>query len=218
MRQTIDFKAIDEYSLTMIDSMDFTNRSEDAFYDTVDLAEFRDQDSEAIFRTLKSKIRLIPFCDYLKRYIYLKAGMSGNYHAVDVREYQHIIIDSFAENHTPKSFTETSTKMSAIAKNWLTQAAVDRSKVFLLGFGLNMSAEDVSGFLIKALRERDFNFKDPMEIIFWYCYKNGYKFPKMLALNRQYEELEPADGYAVYNDSGTGDNGHSRTVDLRRRK
>jgi hypothetical protein len=188
----------------MIDSMDFTQRSEDTFYDAVDLAEFREQDSETIFRTLKSKIRLIPFCDYLKRYIYLKAGMGGNYHAVDVREYQHIIVDSFAENHTPKSFAETSAKMSALAKNWLTQAAVNRSAVFLLGFGLNMSVEDVSGFLTKALRERDINFKDPEEIIYWYCFKSGYKFPKMLTLKRRYDEIETGAVHAVYDDRTIG--------------
>jgi len=204
MREQLDFKAIEEFSQTVIDSLNFTERSEDAFYDAVDLKEFQDNDAETIFTFLKSKIRLIPFGDYLKRYIYLKAGMAGNYHEVNIREYQHIIIDSFAENSTPKSFTETTAKMSALAKNWLTQAAVNRSVVFLLGFGLNMSVEDVSGFLVKALRERDFNFKDPMEIIYWHCFRNGYKFPKMLSLKRQYEELEPASGYFVYEERTIG--------------
>jgi len=202
--QQLDFMTIDEYSKTVLDSLDFTKRSEDVFYDTVDLPEFQDKDAETIFRCLKSEIRLIPFCDYLKRYIYLKAGMAGNYRAVDVREYQHIIIDSFAENHTPKSFTETSTKMSALARNWLTQAAVNRTVVFLLGFGLNMCVEDVTGFLTKALRERDFNFKDPLEIIYWYCFKKGYKIPKMLLLIQKYEGLEATPGYVVYGDRTIG--------------
>ena len=190
MRQKVDFKAIDEFSKTVIDSLNFTERSVDAFYDAVDLKAFQDNDAETIFTFLKSKMRLIPFGDYLKRYIYLKAGMTGNYNEINIREYQHIIIDSFADSSTPKSFVETSTKISALAKNWLTQAAVNRSVVFLLGFGLGMSVDDVSGFLVKALRERDFNFKDPMEIIFWHCFKNGYKFPKMLSLKRQYDGLE----------------------------
>ncbi|MCL2828258.1 MAG: hypothetical protein FWD99_05905 [Oscillospiraceae bacterium] len=203
-QEKLDFQAIDQFSQTVINSLDFTKRSEDLFYDTVDLAEFQDKDAETIFNCLKNEIRLIPFGDYLKRYIYLKTGMAGDYCAVDVREYQHIIVDSFAENNTPKSFSETTAKMSALSKNWLTQVTVNRSVIFLLGFGLNMSAEDVSRFLTKALCERDFNFKDPVEIIYWYCFKNGYKFSKMLALRRQYEALAPTFGYAVYGDRTVG--------------
>ena len=204
MKQHLDFKAIDRFSQTVIESIDFTKQSEDIFYDTVDLAEFQDKDAETIFSCLKSEIRLIPFGDYLKRYIYLKSGMSGDYRTIDIREYQHIVIDSFSENDTPKSFVETTAKLSALSKNWLTQAAVNRSVVFLLGFGLNMSAEDVSEFLAKALRERDFNFKDPMEIIYWYCFRNNYKFKKMLMLNQQYKELLPALNSSVYCDRTIG--------------
>lgn len=204
MRQQLDFEAIDQFSKTTIDSIDFTKRSEDVFYDTVDLTEFQDKDAETIFSCLKNEVQLIPFGDYLKRYIYLKAGMTGEYHSIPLREYQHIIVDSFAENNTPKSFTATTAKMSALSKNWLTQSSVSRSVVFLLGFGLNMSAEDVSKFLTRALRERDFNFKDPIEIIYWYCFRNGCKFPKMLSLKQQYDELEPAFGYADYEDRTIG--------------
>jgi len=169
-------------------SINFTRRSEDAFYDTVDLADFIDKDAEIIFEYLKSKIRLIPFSDYLKRYIYIKSGMSEDFKSINIQDYQHIIIDSFADNYTPKSFTETSAKISALTKNWLTQASVNRSTVFLLGYGLNMKVDDVSDFLTKALRERDFDFKNPAEVIHWYCFKNGYKYPKSVALKRQYDE------------------------------
>jgi len=200
----LDFNTIDEFNQTVINSLDFTKRSEDAFFDAVDLATFHDKDAETIFQHLISKIRLILFGDYLKRYIYLKAGMSGNYDDIAVREYQHIIIDSFDENNTPKSFAETSAKISALSKNWLTQASVNRSIVFLLGFGLNMSVEDVTEFLTKALREQDFNFKDPTEIIYWYCYKNSYKYPKMVMLKHQYNELTAAFDHAVYEDRTIG--------------
>ena len=116
MQQQLDFKAIDQFSRTVIDTIDFTRRSEEIFYDTVDLADFLDKDAETIFNCLKNEIRLIPFGDYLTRYIYLKAGMSGDYRAIDIREYQHIVIDSFAENNTPKSFVETTAKISALSK------------------------------------------------------------------------------------------------------
>ncbi len=170
-------------------NLDFTLHSEEEFYDTVDMSEFADDDAESIFAHLNRKIKLIPFGDYLKRYIYNKAGFDEPFEEIDIKEYQGIIIESFAENYTPKSFVPTSSKLSALAKNWLTQTAVSRQTIFLLGFGLNMSVEDVSKFLVRAQRERDFNFRNPFEIICWYCYKNGYKYPKFEQLLESYENL-----------------------------
>lgn len=198
MYQNLDYEAIDEFSRTVINSLDFTVKAENLFYDTVDLADFREKDAETIFQCLKNEIRLVPFGDYLKRYIYIKSGMTGDYDSVELREYQHTIIDSFAENYTPKSFSETTAKLSALTKNWLTQESVNRSTVFLLGFGLNMSVDDVSGFLTKALRERDFDFKNPLEILYWYCYSNGYKYPKMHALKAQFENSSETPDGAIY--------------------
>ncbi|MCL2361835.1 MAG: hypothetical protein FWC73_08500 [Defluviitaleaceae bacterium] len=184
-----------------MNTLSFTRQSKEAF-DAIDLEKFQDNDSEAIYDFILSKIKLIPFGDYLKRHVYVKANMTGDFLEIDIKDYQRFIINSFAENSTPKSFTETTAKMSALTKNWLTQASVIRSVVFLLGFGLNMNVDDVSEFLTKALRERDFNFKDPAEIIYWYCYKNGYNFPKMESLKRQYNELEPLSDFA-FNENRT---------------
>lgn len=176
--------------MTPINStINFTRHSEDEFYDTVDTETFQDEDADSIYEHLQSKIKLIPFGDYLKRYIFRIAGFEGSFQDVDLKDYQEIIVESFAENHTPKSFTETSAKLSALAKNWLTQRSVNRQVVFLLGFGLNMSIRDVSEFLIHAQRERDFNFKNPFEVICWFCYKNGYKYQKFEQLLEEYEAL-----------------------------
>lgn len=188
---------IEEYAPNILD---FTQRSEEYLYDTVDLDDFRDKEADYIYDCLNKRLRLIPFCDYLKRYIFIKSGMTGDYREVDSREYQEIIAESFRENHTPASFSETSSKLSALAKNWLTQESVKRQVVFLLGFGLNMSVDDVSSFLLKAQRESDFNFKDPAEIIYWYCFKNGFKFSKMLNLREAYESLPTNRNSDVYSD------------------
>lgn len=200
MQNNLDFDSIDKFSQSIVNSLDFTKRAENGFYDAVDLSEFRDKDAETIFDFLNKEIRLIPFGDYLKRYIYLKAGMTGEYNEIDIRDYQHIIVDSFAENYTPKSFSETTAKIGSLAKNWLTQSSVNRSTVFLLGFGLNMNDGDVSDFLTKALRERDFNFKESGEAIYWYCYRNGLKFPKMLALKRQLENITTLSNCTINDD------------------
>ena len=167
----------------------FTEHSENEFYDTVDTETFQDEDADSIYEHLQSRIKLIPFGDYLKRYIFRVAGFEGSFQDVPLKEYQEIIVESFSENRTPKSFTDTSAKLSALAKNWLSQRSVNRQVVFLLGFGLNMSGRDVSEFLVHAQRERDFNFKDPFEVICWFCYRNGYKFQKFEQLMEAYEAL-----------------------------
>jgi len=190
MKQQLNFEEIDEFNKTLINSIDFTKRSINAFYDTVDLADFIEKDADVIFNFLKKRIRLIPFGDYLKRYIFIKTGMRGVYNDIDIKVYQRIIIDSFHENSTPKSFNETTSKISALSKNWLSQASANRSTVFLLGFGLNMNQDDVSEFLTKVLRERDFNYKNPIEVIYWYCFREGYKYPKVLELMERHVESQ----------------------------
>ena len=181
-----------------ISDLDFTIKSEEDFYDVVDMSEFIDEDAELIYKHLHNKMKIIPFGNYLKRYIFKKAEFDGRIEDVDIREYQEIIISSFSENNTPKSFEPTSSKLSALSKNWLTQTAVKRQTVFLLGFGLNMSVSDVSKFLTHAQGERDFNFKNPFEVICWYCYKNGYKFPKFEQLLEAYNELPYTENAVVY--------------------
>lgn len=161
-----------------IKDFDFTEAAWESLYDAVDDTVFLEQDAEVIYNSLKHRLKFISFGDYLKRYIYLKAGLNEPFAEVPLKEYQLIIKSAFSDNNTPPSFTPTTTKLSALSKNWLTQQTVKRKVVFLLGFGLNMSVEDVNLFLTKALREPEINPKDPFEVICWYCYKNRYTYPK----------------------------------------
>lgn len=41
-----------------------------------------------------------------------------------------------------------------------------------------MSADDVSDFLTRVLREQDFDFHNPEEVIYWYCYFKQYGYHK----------------------------------------
>ncbi len=161
-----------------IKDFDFTEAAWESLYDAVDDTVFLEQDAEVIYNSLKHRLKFISFGDYLKRYIYLKSGLDEPFAEVPLKEYQLIIKSAFSDNNTPPSFTPTTTKLSALSKNWLTQQTVKRKVVFLLGFGLNMSVEDVNLFLTKALREPEINPKDPFEVICWYCYKNRYTYPK----------------------------------------
>ena len=176
---------MDNYNQTF----DFTDAAWESLYDAVDNTSFGDKDAQLIYNSLRTRLRLISFGDYLKRYIYLKAGLSGPFKEVPLADYQSIIRSSFSDNHTPASFTPTTAKLSAMIKKWLTQQTVKRNVVFLLGFGLNMSVEDVNLFLTKALREPEINPKNPFEVICWYCYKNQFNYLK-------FEKL-----WDIYNDT-----------------
>ena len=172
-------------------STDFTNRAWDVLYDAVDSDYFLDKDADLIYAALKKRLKFISFGEYLKRYIYRKAGFDEPFAEVPLKEYQEIIKGSFSDNNTPKSFEPTTAKMSALSKNWLTQQTVRRRVVFLLGFGLAMSVDDVNEFLTKGLREQGINAKNPFEVICWYCFKNGYGYPKFEKLWQIYNETPP---------------------------
>lgn len=185
-------------------SLDFTLRSEDVFYEAADVESFRDQDAEIIYDRLVRQMRLIPFGEYLKRYIYLKSGFEDDFERIALHDYQSVIVESFRESNTPPSFVKTSSKLSTLAKNWLTQNSVNRNVIFLLGFGLGMSVADVSYFLVNVQRERDFDFKNPFEIICWYCLKNEYNYTVFNTLWEEYQAL-PEEGLdSIYQDQTVG--------------
>ena len=175
-------------SESYIRDLDFTEAAWESLYDAVDDTMFLEQDAQLIYNSLKHRLKFISFSDYLKRYIYEKAGLTQSYAEVSLKEYQIIIRSAFSDNHTPPSFTPTTAKLSALSKNWLTQQTVKRNVVFLLGFGLNMNVEDVNMFLTKALREPEINPKNPFEVICWYCYKNRYNYLKFEKLWELYNE------------------------------
>ena len=144
-----------------------------------------------IFHYLYKEMELVSFGDHLRRYIYERAGIEEPYGEVPQEMYREIVVDSFKETYTPKSMSPTSTKLSSLVNNWLNQASVKRETVFLLGFGLRMTVEDVSDFLTRVLREQDFDFHNPEEVIYWYCYTNQFGYYKAEEYKRKYEELAP---------------------------
>ena len=172
-----------------ISGLDFTHRARNSIIKAVRDPYFRDSDYDLIYDLLKNRMRIVPFCDYLKRYIYTKAEMEGNYLEIPVSVYQEIICAEFNDRQTPCSFTPSSTRLRNAAKNWLEQQSTTRSVVLLLGFGLGMSLDDVNDILTKALQESELNAKDPFESLCWYCYQNSLGYPKFNDLWIQYQSL-----------------------------
>lgn len=187
-------------------SLDFTSKAWDKVFDAVDDKSFAEREADLIFNTLHNETKAISFGDYLKRYIYKKAELRGHYDEIPLKTYQEIIAASFADTMTPKAFGPTTAKLGALTKNWLTQQSVKRQVVFLLGFGLSMSVEDVNDFLRKALQEQGINAKSPFEVICHYCYKNGYGYPKFEELWEAFENTPPGAMSAtlLYSDATVG--------------
>ncbi|MBQ6375005.1 MAG: hypothetical protein IJJ45_11055 [Clostridia bacterium] len=176
-------------SLDELQTSEFTDRAMESFYGAVDDPYFRDRDQFLIYDALRTGLRLVPFGDHLKRYIHEKAQLEGDYQQIPLKEYQEIILTAFSENDVPPAFYPTTARLSALAKNWLTQQTVKRSVVFLLGFGLGMSEADVDDFLTKALREPVIDPKDPFELICGYCFRNGLGYLKYRALWERFEAM-----------------------------
>lgn len=185
--QTVAFDSVQDF--------EFTRRAAQRFRQVVSLDEFEDEDADVIFNYLYKEMELVSFGDHLKRYIYERAGLEEPFHEVPQDLYREIVIESFKETYTPKSMNPTSTKLTSLVNNWLSQASVKRDTVFLLGFGLRMSAEDVSEFLTKVLREQDFDFHSPDEVIYWYCYFKQYGYQKAEEFKQRYASLEPDADY-----------------------
>lgn len=171
---------------------EFTKRAYKDFYHVVNLDEFEDQDAQVIFQYLYKKMGMVSFGDYLKRYLYERSMLAQPFSLVPLEDYKNIIIQSFERTGTPKSMKPTSTKLRTLATNWLTQASVKRETIFLLGFGLDMEVSEVKEFLLKAQRERDFDFTDPCEVIYWYCYQNHHGYEVAQRMRQRYEELPVA--------------------------
>lgn len=174
---------------TYDESLSFTDHGWNSLYEVVDDPYFSRKDSEIIYQSLRNSLRIIPFCDHLKRFLYREAGLLGPYQNIPLRDYQEILMTSFRERSAPASFEQTSTtKLSAACLNWLTQKNAARSTVLLLGFGLGLNRSEVNDFLEKGLQEEDLNEEDPQELICGYCYDHGYTWPKYEQLRENWQE------------------------------
>lgn len=151
--------------------------------------DFQEMNSSQILHFLIKEMQVIPFSDYLKRYIYLEVKPEESFREVTDEFYIQILLNCFKENHVPFHIGDNTTSPRRTVSRWLTQTTVAREVVFLLGFALRMETEIVSEFLQKVLQEEDFDFDDPIEVIYWYCYE--HQMPYAYAVELQQEYVRP---------------------------
>lgn len=84
-------------------TINFTDQNWDTLYNVVDNRDFPEREAEMIYAALTEKMRYIPFCDYLKRFLYKNAGLSGPFDEIPLTEYQSILKAAFRENNAPAS-------------------------------------------------------------------------------------------------------------------
>ena len=129
-----------DFSRTVRD-FDFTRKAMQGISRVVTSEDFEDMDVDVIFDYLLNEMEIVVFRDYLRRYIYERAGLTEPFSRVRDDVYLDIILDSFDQNRAPVSFAPTTVKRRAMVKRWLDQDSVNRQTVFALGFGLRMTAE-----------------------------------------------------------------------------
>ncbi len=176
-----------------IHDYDYTMRALRSMHNFTDTPEFESMDTDAIFEFISNEMSIVPFSDFLKRYIYERVKIDTPFKEVPDSVYEEIIGSAFEDNNASYSFAGTKTRKSLIIRRWLTQKSVKRETVFLLGFGLKMTADDASVFLTKVLGEEDFDFSDPQETIIWFCLKRNLPYSRYLRLMAGYGEMAPGE-------------------------
>ena len=184
------------------DRLDFTSDSLDSLNAVLHSPKLNSPNAASfILRALLEHFRPTPFGEYLSRYVAQRARLSEE---VPKEEIADLIRNAFQENGVPASFDGGTIRLRAFVQNCLSRTTVERKTVFLLGFGLQMTTEDVEEFLLRSLHERQINFKDPFEVLCWYCFEYRYGYGKYLQLTERYEALDPAP-YPSLDEESTGD-------------
>ena len=169
-------------------SCSFTLNGEDSLFEAADSILPGKMDTPALLRVLQEKMRVIPFGDYLRRYLYLATGMDGPFRDVPNETYRTILINAFRDSVTPGSLRGERMRLSTAAWRWLEFPTVQREGVLLLGFGLSMTVEDVNLLLTKACHGHELDPDDPLEGICRHCYARRYSFSRMQLLRSLLEE------------------------------
>lgn len=208
----------DYYSESSIKDYEYTRRIKQKMMDTVSSKDFELKSTDEIFDFLENKIIRTAFPCFLKRYVFIKSNVDADPHEfekIPEKTYISIIENSFRTNLAPFSFEKTSTKPKAAIKGWLRNSTVKRNAVFILGFGLKMTPEDVEGFLKKAIKEEGFNFNDPYETIYWYCYRKGLPYKSAADLIDEYDKMQPKEDEKLYNEINSGFNAKNKEEELK---
>lgn len=168
-----------------IRTYNFTLTAMKKFYDMIDTSQFRNANGETIYEYLTKMMELVSFREQLKRYLYEKTDQKISYAETD---YVELILDSFEKNDCFCGKTRQEVKRQA--KRWLNAETVKRETMFLIGFGLDMTDETITKFLTLVLKEQDFDFYNPQEVIYWHCRHTGKSYAEAQNMADAYRKMK----------------------------
>ena len=127
----------------------------------------------------------------------------------DIAEYVEALLDINAFYNTDKSGNLILDITKAEARRMLrVDTSCTREKMFLLSFALRMDKDDVHKFLTDVLAEQTYNFRNPDEVIAYFCQSSEKynSYAEYLRLKEAFENTETvndksaeiAEGYTVY--------------------
>lgn len=162
----------------------------------------RQTEKELYQEMIEELERLPSFHMQLKRYIRRNLCDDLDLDSTDIKTWISVVNDSFLKTGTPRSLTGRSDGNDITVKNWLTKNNISRGSVFLLGFGLRMTVEDVTEFLTRYIGEENFRPTNPEECVYQYCFAHRLIYQEAKRLLRESDEteieplyLEHPDGY-----------------------
>lgn len=174
-----------------ISDYEFTRYAVSGMNKVISAGDFETMDAHIIFQYLTGEMRIVRFNDFLKRYIYEKAGLEEPFDQIEDEDFRELIVSSFRDNHTPFAFSRNHARDISMVKKWLVRETVKRETIFLLGFGLGMSDADVTEFLTKVIQEDDFDLFSAPEAIYWYCLHHGLSYGKANSFIEYWEKEDP---------------------------
>lgn len=109
----------------------------------------------------------------------------------DVKEYTDICVYLNEKYNTNAEGTVTLDITKAEFRRLIRSTTVClRSKMFLLSFALHMNAEEVTKFLTDVLAEQSYNYRDPDEIIAYFCHTHEEvnNYSEFLRIKEEYNK------------------------------
>ena len=77
----------------MNNELNFTGNAKDVLAKLISSPDFQEDEGQMIYESLQTELNKIPFCDYLKRYIYRTRQMTAPFQEVPNDDYKKIILD-----------------------------------------------------------------------------------------------------------------------------
>lgn len=148
----------------------FTKEAREFIFGADEEWDYQDISSPALQKKIMS-VETRSFVDYIRKYIYWKVFKEQGRKFEDIKDAEYVSVakQAFIDNNMINRMSAESIRKQFSNSN--NSYKVKRKTVYIWAFGLNMSVEEVAELFRKGARMQDFHFRNPYEIICYYCLK-----------------------------------------------